>query len=183
MAAGEEVPAVAEGEVVVAEPVAAEEAAYSWGKSVAAVAGAVPAAAAAEEEAKQAPVALAEGVELHSLPAVAVEFLRLVAADAAEEDLAVGVVAGVAAGAVDLRRKGFGFHRDPSLGRHGLSKWLCEVPSISQEVEAFPSFPSCVEQTSSLVHQHWQRYSCRGLPFWEVRFERFRHRCYHLRRR
>lgn len=88
-------------------------------KSAAVVAGAVPAVAA--EEATQAPVAVVEGVELHTHPVAAVEFLRVVAADPVVA-LAVGGAVGVVAGAVDLHRKGFDFHRGPFVERDGPSK-------------------------------------------------------------
>jgi hypothetical protein len=87
------------------------EAASTW-ENFAAFAGA--GAAAGEAVARQAPVELVGGVELHSPPVAVAEFLPVVAAAAAEADLAAGVDAGVA---VALRRRGSGFRHGPFVER------------------------------------------------------------------
>ena len=93
------------------------EAASTSGKTVAAFAGA-EVVAGEVVVATQAPVEIVEAVGLHNLPVAVEEFLHVVAGAVAGLDAAAGVVVG----ALDLRRKGSGFHHDPSVERHDLSE-------------------------------------------------------------
>ena len=94
------------------------EAASTSGKTVAAFAGA-EVVAGEVVVATQAPVEIVEAVGLHNLPVAVEEFLPVVAAGAVA---GLGAAAGVVAGALDLRRKGSDFHRDPFVERHDPSK-------------------------------------------------------------
>lgn len=133
--------------VLVAVVVAAVpgEAASTWGK-FAAFAGA-GVAAAGEAVARQVPVELVGGVELHSHPVAVAEFLPAVAVEAV-----VHLAAAAAGVAVALRRRGSGFRRGPFVEKLDPVEWVCGEPSIAREVVVFPSFPFFVAQMCWLVH-------------------------------
>lgn len=134
--------------------------------AVAALMRGTPVAVAAEVVAVAAKAAAVVKLDLaleapHSRSVAGEGLHHVAAAAAAVADLA----AGVAEKAVVLHHMGSDSRRDPFLGRHDPSGWLCVVLLIAREGLVFPSFPSFFVQTCWLVHPYWQRHNYLGQPF------------------